>query len=428
MRLTHRPMSSSLRRSAFDTIAVAALPSHTIHTPLPPQNKNKRFTSVFRNRIIVRHGSSPTFIRPNAHLLLSRSPTAMNLLQRQAFSRLLLSSPPALRSEVARLALSQAKFSTAPGIAGATALRAFGTRSGSAECRSAGYIISGRVLGGRAGIGEVRRFASTTTSAVESETPPTTKTEGTTAKAPRSAVSRALTRTALILFCLTAGFAMSAAPAADTVNGYLNPPTDEETLSLFNPSTPTAAEINEHILTHPLAVALRAQENVVESRPHMKIPPAMRPHNLTGGTLLGEGKIEVPPLNFSSRPGEELPTLVQIVYLGKALCGHPGIIHGGLLATLLDEGLARACFPALPNKVGVTASLKIDYRVPCPAESYVVLKAETTKVEGRKAWVKGWIEVLGEDGEGEGQRLVEAEALFVEPKGAKSMARVYSSQ
>jgi acyl-coenzyme A thioesterase PaaI-like protein len=118
---------------------------------------------------------------------------------------------------------------------------------------------------------------------------------------------------------------------------------------------------------------------------------------------------------------------VQISYIGQALCGHPGIVHGGLLATLLDEGLARACFPALPNKVGVTASLKIDYRVPCPANSYLVLKAETTKVEGRKAWVKGWIELLADD-DGDGTKLVEAEALFIEPKGAANMARVYSSQ
>ena len=164
----------------------------------------------------------------------------------------------------------------------------------------------------------------------------------------------------------------------------------------------------------------------MESRPHMKIPLAMRPHNLTGGTLLGTDKLEVPPLSFSEHTAA-LPSLHQIFYLGPALCGHPGIVHGGLLATLLDEGLARACFPALPNKVGVTASLKIDYRVPCPANSYVVLKAQTTKVEGRKAWVKGWIELLGE-GDGEGVKLVEAEALFIEPKGAQHMARVYSSQ
>lgn len=219
---------------------------------------------------------------------------------------------------------------------------------------------------------------------------------------------------------------MSAAPAADTVTEFLNPASDAETLTLYKPSTQHAAEVNEHIITHPLAVRLRAQQGVSESRPHLKIPAAMRPHNLTAGVLHGEGKIEVPPLTFADTAAE-LPTMTQISYLGPDLCGHPGIIHGGCLATLLDEGLARACFPALPNKVGVTASLKIDYRVPCPASSYVVLRAQTTKVEGRKAWVKGWIELLAED-DSEGTRLVEAEALFIEPKGAKNMARIYSTQ
>lgn len=213
---------------------------------------------------------------------------------------------------------------------------------------------------------------------------------------------------------------MSAAPAAETINGYVNPPTDAETLQLYHPATTSEDEINEYILSHPLSVKLRSQPGMVESRPHMRIPPQMRPHNLTGGTLAGEGKIEVPPLNFNDK--EELPSMVQIMYLGQALCGHPGIVHGGLLATMLDEGLARACFPALPNKIGVTASLKIDYRVPCPAGSYVVLKAQTQKVEGRKAWVKGWIELLGEE-DTDGTKLVEAEALFIEPKGAKNMAK-----
>ena len=214
---------------------------------------------------------------------------------------------------------------------------------------------------------------------------------------------------------------MSAGRAAETINGYVNPPTDEETLHLYTPPTLSAEEINAHILDHPLAVKLRSQSNMVESRPHMRIPPAMRPHNLTGGVLAGEGKIEVPPLNFNTK-GEELPSMVQIMYFGPSLCGHPGIVHGGLLATMLDEGLARACFPALPNKIAVTASLKIDYRVPCPAGSYVVLKAETTKVEGRKAWAKGWIELLGDE-DTTGTKVVEAEALFIEPKGAKNLAK-----
>ena len=127
----------------------------------------------------------------------------------------------------------------------------------------------------------------------------------------------------------------------------------------------------------------------------------------------------VPPLVFGTKDGTEL---VQILYVGDALCGHPGLIHGGMLATLMDEGLARCCFPGLPNKVGVTASLKIDYRTPCKAGQYIVLKCETTKFEGRKAWVKGRIESLPTDGSKE-QLIIEGEALFIEPRNAGMLAR-----
>ena len=217
---------------------------------------------------------------------------------------------------------------------------------------------------------------------------------------------------------------MAAAPAADALNGTMYPPTDAETLLLYTPPSARAAEIDAHIKSCALATTLRSQPHFTESRPHLKIPEAMRSHNLTGGTLMGDDKIAVPPLAFQDAESE-LPSLVSISYLGHQLCGHPGMVHGGLLATLLDEGLARACFPALPNKVGVTASLTINYRKPCPSDAYVVLRAETTKVDGRKAWVKGHVELLREDGEA-GEVLVEAEALFIEPRGAKNMARIYS--
>jgi len=136
------------------------------------------------------------------------------------------------------------------------------------------------------------------------------------------------------------------------------------------------------------------------------------------GTLMGHGKMPVPPLMFS-HDGKEL---VSISYLGTDLCGHVGIIHGGMLATLLDEGLARCSFMALPNKIGVTAQLTVNYRKPAPAGRFMVLRAELVKVEGRKAWVKGNISLLGEGTE-MGEVLVEAEGLFVEPKYAKASAQ-----
>ena len=63
----------------------------------------------------------------------------------------------------------------------------------------------------------------------------------------------------------------------------------------------------------------------------------------------------------------------------------------------------------------MTANLNINYRKPAPAGSFYVLRATTTKVEGRKAWVKGWVETLPEEGK-EPVVVAEAEALFIEPK------------
>lgn len=189
---------------------------------------------------------------------------------------------------------------------------------------------------------------------------------------------------------------------------------DEQTLSAFKPVDETAEKINTTLQNHPDAVALRANPEFKESRPHLKIPESMRPRSLTAGTLAGPNKIVVPPYVFSERDGK---SLVSLMYLGSEICGHPGIIHGGLLATLLDEGLARCCFPALPNKIGVTANLNIDYRAPAMADSYVALRAETVKVEGRKAWVEGRIETLPLDGS-DPVVLVQAKALFIEPKQA----------
>lgn len=130
---------------------------------------------------------------------------------------------------------------------------------------------------------------------------------------------------------------------------------------------------------------------------------------------MGPGRVQVPPYVWTEAGGK---SLISISYLGEDLCGHPTIVHGGFIATMLDEGLGRCCFGALPNRVAMTATLTVNYRAPTPANSFVVLRAETTKVEGRKAWVEGRLETLV--GEGEKPKvLCEATALFIEPRQAK---------
>ena len=207
---------------------------------------------------------------------------------------------------------------------------------------------------------------------------------------------------------------MAVAPTVPTITGMLNPPSNEESLDMFSPGDARSAEVDGRLKNNPVAQKLRGNPDFVESRPHMKIPEDVRSHHFTGGIMSGPGRITVPPLVFTEKDGK---SLAAFLHLGSDMCGHQGIVHGGCTATLLDEGLARCCFQALPNKVGMTASLTINYRAPLPADSFVILRATTTKVEGRKAWVKGRIESLVEDNQ-QPTVYVEASALFIEPKQA----------
>ncbi|KAF4309078.1 thioesterase family protein [Botryosphaeria dothidea] len=242
---------------------------------------------------------------------------------------------------------------------------------------------------------------------------------------PRSLSVRILRFVLLATFSFTLGATMSAAPAVTVANELLSPPTDEETLSLFQPDPASrAAELEAQLQAHPLVAQLRADPALAESRPHMRIPAALRQNNLTAGTLAGAETLGVPALAFLAPDGSRM---VSFHYVGPALCGHPGVVHGGLLATLLDEGLARCCFPALPNKIGMTASLTINYKAPCKAGQFIVLHAWTTKVEGRKAWVEGRLETLADEEKGEKPLVLDtAEALFIEPRQAASMAKIYN--
>lgn len=237
---------------------------------------------------------------------------------------------------------------------------------------------------------------------------------------PRSRLGRAFKFTSLALFAFVTGVSIAPIRIASSITAD-SIPTDAETLHLFQPPDEATQTIENHIKTHPLAQKLRNSPDYNEARPHLKLPEEFRGRNVIGGALLGPNRLAVPPYVFNEKSGKDL---VAIAYLGHELCGHPGIVHGGMLATLLDEALARCCFPVLPNGIGVTANLSIDYKKPVIADRYVVVRAETVKHEGRKAWVTGRVETLPE-GDEQAVVLVEAKGLFVEPKYA-SVSRPFS--
>ncbi|KAK0451731.1 Thioesterase/thiol ester dehydrase-isomerase [Armillaria borealis] len=168
--------------------------------------------------------------------------------------------------------------------------------------------------------------------------------------------------------------------------------------------------LEEQLQNLPLLQKARKAEDAdewYETRPYTNFPEDRRVNNLTAGALRGPGKLALPPVVRAKRDESEAWIFA---HLGRSLCGHDGIIHGGLLATLLDESLGRLAIVNLPEKVGVTATLSLTYKAPTIADQFVVIKTSLQELQGRKITVTGRIEDL------EGKILVEASALFVQPK------------
>jgi acyl-coenzyme A thioesterase PaaI-like protein len=96
--------------------------------------------------------------------------------------------------------------------------------------------------------------------------------------------------------------------------------------------------------------------------------------------------------------------------LGTKVCGHRGIVHGGLTATLIDEVSGASAFSSIGPCF--TANLNVDYKKPLKAECWILLRSYVTRIEGRKAW----IETIVEDGDG----IIYAKgtALFVRPRNS----------
>lgn len=197
-----------------------------------------------------------------------------------------------------------------------------------------------------------------------------------------------------------------------------NSPIEVETRSPPNGTSSSADGSNPSTQVPSLETTPTHHPHYIASRPYRNYPPSKLLHSLTAGTLRGPGRFAVAPLVLAKTTtgaqalgGNEGDCHV-FVHLGRSLCGHDGIVHGGLLATLCDEALARTAFVSLPAHVGVTARLEVDYKAPTMADQFVVLKTELVEAEGRKAVVKGTLMDMG------GKTLVKARAIFVQPKFA----------
>jgi uncharacterized protein (TIGR00369 family) len=120
--------------------------------------------------------------------------------------------------------------------------------------------------------------------------------------------------------------------------------------------------------------------------------------------VYGPGNPVAPPMVATQTPDGRASGRVT---LGKPHEGPPGLVHGGVVATLLDHVLARAVRAA--GRGGLTATLTVTYRRPVHLGVPLVATAEIGEVDGRRTTASA--RLVAEDDPT--TPLAEAQGLFV---------------
>ena len=68
--------------------------------------------------------------------------------------------------------------------------------------------------------------------------------------------------------------------------------------------------------------------------------------------------------------------------LGNRYTGPPGYCHGGIIATLLDEVMAK--LNKLHGVTAVTSEITVKYLRPVPLQTHLKVAAHEVRVEGRR--------------------------------------------
>jgi hypothetical protein len=101
----------------------------------------------------------------------------------------------------------------------------------------------------------------------------------------------------------------------------------------------------------------------------------------------------------------------SILLLGptQQMCYYNGKLFGGYIALLMDRILADCCKPA------VTAYLTTSYLQSVPPTAPILLRAWPDKVEGRKIYLKGSLQIPGKVPQ-DWIEAIKADALFIRPR------------
>jgi uncharacterized protein (TIGR00369 family) len=104
-------------------------------------------------------------------------------------------------------------------------------------------------------------------------------------------------------------------------------------------------------------------------------------------------------------PDEQQQRIRGRFRLGHEFQGGPGFIHGGIIATVLDEAMGKV--NRFYGVTAVTAELNIQYHRPIRVDEEIVVEASHVERNGRQLWHAGEIRNAA------GQMLARGKGRFV---------------
>uniref|UniRef100_A0A6I8P359 Acyl-coenzyme A thioesterase THEM4 n=2 Tax=Ornithorhynchus anatinus TaxID=9258 RepID=A0A6I8P359_ORNAN len=113
----------------------------------------------------------------------------------------------------------------------------------------------------------------------------------------------------------------------------------------------------------------------------MEPPKFTQPPRLFTRSIQGDG-LGFEYVTFYNSDQQKAECLFQS---GPFLEGAPGFVHGGAIATMIDNLMGTCAI--LVSGVVMTANLNINYKSPVPLGSTVVLKSQVDRLEGRKMFI-----------------------------------------
>lgn len=118
------------------------------------------------------------------------------------------------------------------------------------------------------------------------------------------------------------------------------------------------------------------------------------------------------PVSKPHRLGQEMESLL-LLGPSQRMCYYDGKLFGGYVMFLMDRILADCCKDM--DKPAFTAYLNTSFLLSIPPTVPIVLRAWPEKIEGRKIFLKGSVQIPGKSSN-EWLDAIQADALFIRPR------------